>query len=54
MVVSLFMGWRHGLFANRPVDPGLVEPHLPEHLILDTDDGQAWVSVELGVPRLGI
>jgi uncharacterized protein len=45
MVVSLFMGWRHVLFANWPISPELVEPHLPEHLTLDTNDGQAWLSV---------
>ncbi|UTF52289.1 YqjF family protein [Natronosalvus rutilus] len=45
MVVSLFMGWRHVCFANWPIDPGLVEPHLPERLTLDTYDGQAWLSV---------
>jgi len=45
MVVSLFMGWRHICFANWSIDPGLVEPHLPERLTLDTWDGQAWLSV---------
>ena len=45
MVVSLFMGWRHVLFANWPLDPHLIEPHLPEQLTLDTYDGQAWLSV---------
>ena len=45
MVVSLVMGWRHVCFANWPVDPGLVEPHLPERLTLDTHDGRAWLSV---------
>ena len=45
MVVSLFMGWRHVCFANWPVDPELVRPQLPERLTLDTDDGQAWLSV---------
>lgn len=33
------------LFANWPVDPDLVEPHLPKRLTLDTYDGQAWLSV---------
>ena len=45
MVVSLFMGWRHVCFANWPVDPELVRRQLPERLTLDTDDGQAWLSV---------
>lgn len=45
MVVSLHMGWRHVLFANWPIDPAVVEPHLPERLSLDTYDGQAWLSV---------
>ena len=45
MVVSLYMEWRHVLFANWPVDPDLVETHLPERLTLDTYDGQAWLSV---------
>ncbi len=45
MVVSLYMGWRHVLFANWPVDSDLVEPHLPERLTLDTYGGRAWLSV---------
>ena len=45
MVVSLYMEWRHVLFANWPVDTDLVEPHLPKRLTLDTYDGQAWLSV---------
>jgi len=39
------MGWRHVLFANWPVDPAVVEAHLPESLTVDTHDGQAWLSV---------
>ncbi|WP_459194226.1 YqjF family protein [Halosimplex sp. J119] len=39
------MGWRHVLFANWPVDPDLVQAHLPESLTVDTYDGQAWLSV---------
>ena len=39
------MGWRHVLFANWPVDPALVEVHLPDALTVDTYDGQAWLSV---------
>nr|WP_269782720.1 DUF2071 domain-containing protein [Halobacterium wangiae] len=45
MVFSLHMGWRHVLFANWPVDPSVVGPHLPEALDLDTHDGRAWLSV---------
>lgn len=43
--MSLHMGWRHVLFANWPVDPAIVRPHLPDGLELDTYDGQAWLSV---------
>ena len=39
------MGWRHVLFANWPVEPGVVEPHLPEPLGVDTVAGRAWLSV---------
>jgi uncharacterized protein YqjF (DUF2071 family) len=39
------MGWRHVLFANWPVDPEVVQAHLPESLTVDTHDGQAWLSV---------
>lgn len=45
MVVSLHMGWRHVLFANWPVNPQLIAPHLPENLPLDTFDGHAWLSI---------
>lgn len=45
MVVSLHMGWRHVLFANWPVDPAIVRPHIPDGLTVDTYDGQAWLSV---------
>ncbi|EMA30574.1 YqjF family protein [Halobiforma nitratireducens] len=45
MVVSLSMGWRHLLFANWPVDPDRLEPHLPDRLSVDTHDGRAWLSV---------
>lgn len=44
MVVSLHMGWRHVLFANWPVDPGIVAPAIPDALTLDTYDGRAWLS----------
>lgn len=39
------MGWRHVLFANWPVDPAVVEAHLPESLTVDTHEGRAWLSV---------
>jgi uncharacterized protein YqjF (DUF2071 family) len=45
MVVPLEMGWRHLLFANYPVDPDLVDAHLPDALAVDTFDGDAWLSV---------
>ena len=45
MVVPLEMGWRHLLFENWPVDPELIEAHLPEGLEPDTFDGSAWLSV---------
>jgi uncharacterized protein YqjF (DUF2071 family) len=45
MVLRLHMGWRHVLFANWPVDPGTVAPHVPDALALDTFDGRAWLSV---------
>jgi len=39
------MGWRHVLFASWPVEPSVVEAHLPNDLEADTYDGQAWLSV---------
>lgn len=45
MVVSLHMGWRYVLFANWPIEPRIVEPHLPAALSLDTYGGTAWLSV---------
>jgi uncharacterized protein YqjF (DUF2071 family) len=45
MVFQLAMGWRHLLFANYPVDPGIVDAHLPDALSVDTFDGDAWLSV---------
>ncbi|MFB6073548.1 MAG: YqjF family protein [Haloarculaceae archaeon] len=44
-VATLHMGWRHVLFANWPVDPAVVAPHVPDALTLDTHDGRAWLSV---------
>ncbi|MFC6757582.1 MULTISPECIES: YqjF family protein [Haloarcula] len=45
MVLPLEMGWRHLLFENWPVDPALMDSHLPEALTPDTHDGSAWLSV---------
>lgn len=45
MVVPLEMGWRHLLFESWPVDPDLLDAHLPESLTPDTYDGSAWLSV---------
>ena len=39
------MGWRSVLFANWPVDPAVVDAHLPDRLAADTYDGDAWLSV---------
>ena len=61
MVVPLEMGWRHLLFENWPVDPELMDAHLPASLTPDCHDGNAWLSVipftnvavrPKGVPRL--
>ncbi|MFB6303372.1 MAG: YqjF family protein [Haloferacaceae archaeon] len=45
MVVPLEMGWRHLLFENWPVDPDVVDAHLPDALAVDEHDGDAWLSV---------
>jgi hypothetical protein len=39
------MGWRHLLFENWPVDPELMDAHLPASLTADRHDGAAWLSV---------
>ncbi|MFB6150704.1 MAG: YqjF family protein [Haloarculaceae archaeon] len=39
------MGWRHVLFANWPVDPAVVQAHLPGSLSVDAFEGDAWLSV---------
>ncbi|MFU1783795.1 YqjF family protein [Haloarcula japonica] len=64
MVVPLEMGWRHLLFENWPVDPEMMDAHLPASLTADRHDGSAWLSVipftnvavrPKGVPRaLGV
>lgn len=45
MVLPLEMGWRHLLFENWPVDPDLMDAHLPDAFEPDTYDGSAWLSV---------
>lgn len=45
MVISLAMGWRQLLFENWPIDPALMDSHLPESLTADRHDGSAWLSV---------
>lgn len=45
MVVPLEMGWRHLLFENWPVDPEVMDAHLPDGLAPDVYDGTAWLSV---------
>jgi hypothetical protein len=45
MPVPLAMEWRDLLFANYPVDPAVVDAHLPDALTVDTFDGDAWLSV---------
>lgn len=45
MFGALHMGWRHVLFANWPVAPEEVAPHVPDAMTLDTYDDRAWLSV---------
>jgi len=45
MVLPLEMGWRHLLFENWPIDPDVMDAHLPEGLKPDVYDGSAWLSV---------
>jgi len=45
MVLPLAMGWRHLLFENWPVDPDVMDAHLPASLDADRHDGRAWLSV---------
>jgi len=44
-MVPLAMGWRHLLFENWPVDPAVMDAHLPDALSPDEYDGSAWLSV---------
>ncbi len=41
----LSMTWRDVLFAHWGVDPGLVQPRLPDGIDVDTHDGRAWLGV---------
>ncbi|WP_226041250.1 DUF2071 domain-containing protein [Natrinema sp. DC36] len=45
MAIPLEMGWRHLLFENWPVDPAMMDAHLPDALEVDEHDGAAWLSV---------
>lgn len=45
MVLPLAMGWRHLLFENWPIDPAVMDAHLPKGLSPDTFEGSAWLSV---------
>jgi len=45
MVLPLEMGWRKLLFENWPVEPAVMDAHLPEGLEADVYDGSAWLSV---------
>jgi uncharacterized protein YqjF (DUF2071 family) len=37
--------WGKLLFMHWPVSPGLLRPLIPQHLSIDTYEGQAWVGV---------
>jgi uncharacterized protein YqjF (DUF2071 family) len=41
----VWMSWQKLLFAHWPVDPDLVEPHVPDELTLQTREGAAWIGV---------
>ncbi|WP_049921496.1 YqjF family protein [Halopiger djelfimassiliensis] len=45
MVVPLEMGWRQLLFENWPIDPAVMDAHLPNELEADVYDGSAWLSI---------
>lgn len=45
MVWPLAMGWRHLLFENWPVDPDVLDAHVPDALTVDEHDGTGWLSV---------
>jgi uncharacterized protein YqjF (DUF2071 family) len=44
-MLSVAFDWDRLLFEHHPVDPAVVEPHLPEGLEVDTYDGDAYLSV---------
>jgi uncharacterized protein YqjF (DUF2071 family) len=41
----LSMRWEDLLFAHWEVEPGVVDPHLPDGFEVDTYDGSAWLGV---------
>ena len=41
----LSMRWRDGLFAHWPVDPSVVDAHLPDGVDVATYDGSAWLGI---------
>jgi uncharacterized protein YqjF (DUF2071 family) len=43
--VPLEGGWQYLLFENWPVDPAVMDAHLPDRLDPDAYDGSAWLSV---------
>lgn len=43
--VTMAQTWRHLLFLHYPVSPQLLADRLPEGLVPDVFDGQAWLSV---------
>ncbi len=43
--VPLAFSWRRVLFANWPVDPGLLDDHLPEPFAVHEYDGNGWLTV---------
>ncbi len=45
MVIPLEMGWRQLLFQNWPIDPDVMDAHLPDGLEPDVHDGSAWLSI---------
>jgi len=48
------MGWRHVLFANWPVDPAVVQAHLPASLTVDTyEDDTVRIQAKHHIPPDG-
>ncbi len=44
-MIPLEMGWRQLLFQNWPIDPAVMDRHLPDGLEPDEYDGSAWLSI---------